>query len=72
MKRVKISPVGDCQVIRLPKELRFEGDEVSVRREGEAIVLEPLKKRNWPQDFLKTIRIDDPNFCRPRSRPARP
>ncbi len=28
--------------MRLPKEFRFEGTEVKVRREGEKVILEPL------------------------------
>ncbi|WP_457647723.1 antitoxin [Profundibacter sp.] len=28
--------------VRLPKEFRFEGKQVRIRREGNAVVLEPL------------------------------
>ncbi|MBV8566905.1 MAG: AbrB/MazE/SpoVT family DNA-binding domain-containing protein [Methylobacteriaceae bacterium] len=33
---------GRSQAVRLPKEFRFEGTEVRVRREGRAVVLEPI------------------------------
>lgn len=35
--------------MRLPKEFRFEGKEVRVRREGDKVILEPLRKA--PFDF---------------------
>ena len=33
---------GRSQAVRLPKEFRFEGDLVRVRRVGEGVLLEPL------------------------------
>jgi len=33
---------GRCQAVRLPKEFRFEGTKVRVRREGPAVILEPM------------------------------
>lgn len=32
---------GRSQAVRLPKEYRFEGDEVRIRREGRKVILEP-------------------------------
>jgi antitoxin VapB len=37
---------GRSQAVRLPKEYRFDTDEVHVRRLGAAIVLEPIS-RDW-------------------------
>jgi antitoxin VapB len=34
---------GRSQAVRLPKEFRFEGDEVRIRREGQRVVLEPIE-----------------------------
>ena len=33
---------GRSQAVRLPKEFRFEGDRVRVRRVGEGVLLEPV------------------------------
>jgi virulence-associated protein VagC len=33
---------GRSQAVRLPKEYRFEGREVSIRREGDKVILEPV------------------------------
>jgi virulence-associated protein VagC len=56
---------GECQTVRLPKGFHLSALTVSVRREGEAIVLEPSKPTSWPEGFFDTIRISDPAFVRP-------
>ena len=40
--RAKLFTHGGSQAVRLPKAFRFEGAEVSVRREGDAVILEPV------------------------------
>jgi virulence-associated protein VagC len=49
----KLFSNGRSQAVRLPKEFRFEGTEVSVRREGDAVILEPLKPRAWPSGYWR-------------------
>ena len=39
----KLFQHGGSQAVRLPKAFRFEGTEVTVRREGDAVILEPVK-----------------------------
>ncbi len=46
---------GRSQAVRLPKEFRFEGDEVLVRREGETVVLEPVSNAKWPDGYWARI-----------------
>ena len=41
----KLFKNGSSQAVRLPKEYRFEGDTVFIRREGEDVVLSPYKDR---------------------------
>jgi antitoxin VapB len=41
--RAKLFQHGGSQAVRLPKMFRFEGSEVTVRRDGEAVILEPVK-----------------------------
>jgi antitoxin VapB len=33
---------GRSQAVRLPKEFRFEGDRVRIRRVGQGVLLEPI------------------------------
>ena len=56
---------GRSQAVRIPKELRFEGREVSIRRLGDGVLLVPVKASTWPEGFFERIRIDDANFTRP-------
>jgi len=44
----KLFQHGGSQAVRLPKAFRFEGSEVSVRRDGDAVILEPIKKKRPP------------------------
>jgi antitoxin VapB len=64
-KTVEIVDTGQGQVVRLPEEFRLPGERVSIRRDGNAVVLEPLKGATWPSRFFEAIRIDDPAFDRP-------
>ena len=40
MEKAKLFWSGRSQAVRLPKEFRFEGDEVRIRRHGSAVILE--------------------------------
>lgn len=41
MQTAKLFRNGQSQAVRLPKEFRFEGDEVYIKRMGNAVVLLP-------------------------------
>jgi antitoxin VapB len=43
MNRAKLFKNGDSQAIRLPKEFRFKGKEVYIRREGSNVILSPIQ-----------------------------
>jgi antitoxin VapB len=55
---------GRSQAVRIPKELRFEGNEVSIRRLGDGVLLEPVKATTWPAAYFEEIRVDDDAFVR--------
>lgn len=65
MKTAAVIDTGFGQTVTLPEEFRFKTDTVSIRREGEAVILEPVKPVDWPERFFEKIRIDDPAFVRP-------
>ena len=44
MQRAKLFPNGQSQAVRLPKDFRFEGDSVAIKRVGRAVVLLPYKE----------------------------
>lgn len=53
--RAKLFTNGRSQAVRLPREFRFEGKEVSIRKEGHAVILEPVGKRKWPVGYWQRI-----------------
>ena len=42
MKTAKLFRNGQSQAVRLPKEFRFDGDQVYIQRAGNAVVLLPV------------------------------
>ena len=42
MTTAKLFWSGRSQAVRLPKDFRFRGGEVRIRRHGNAVILEPL------------------------------
>ncbi len=42
IKYAKLFSNGQSQAVRLPKEFRFEGTKVRIRRLGNAVLLEPI------------------------------
>lgn len=65
MTTAKLFTTGGSQAVRLPKDFRFDGEEVFIRKEGRAVILEPKSRRRWPKNFFESIRIADPDFARP-------
>jgi antitoxin VapB len=65
MERAKIFMTGRSQAVRIPKAYRFEGEEVEIRREGERVILQPIKPATWPRGFFARVRIRDAAFERP-------
>jgi antitoxin VapB len=57
MKTAKLFKNGQSQAVRLPKEFRMEGDEVYIKKQGEAIVLLP-KKKSWEPLFDSLNRFE--------------
>lgn len=75
MTTAKLFWNGRSQAVRLPEASRFEGDEVRIRREGRAVVLEPIEpvqptegdwdwlfeiRRRFSDDFMRDGRDQPP------------
>jgi antitoxin VapB len=60
-KRAKLFMTGRSQAIRLPKEFRFKGDSVLIRREGATVILEP---DDWPEGWGESFAGMPPDFAR--------
>ena len=62
-KNAKLFRNGRSQAVRLPREFRFEGDEVRIRRVGNGVLLEPVVSdaRKW---FADLDRFNRENFMK--------
>jgi antitoxin VapB len=68
----KLFKNGRSQAVRLPREFRFEGDQVRIRRVAQGVLLEPLiaDAARW---FAELDRFNsEPFMARGRSQPATP
>jgi antitoxin VapB len=75
MQTAKLFWSGRSQAVRLPKEFRLRGEEVRIRRHGNAVILEPLADGwGWldalagalDEDFVRAVN-EQPQ---PQERPA--
>jgi antitoxin VapB len=64
METATVTLDGDRQTVRLPKSIHLP-PTVFVRKDGDSVVLEPVKPRTWPEDFFDSIHVTDPAFERP-------
>lgn len=62
IKRAKVFKTGRSQAVRLPKEFRFAGDTVLIRRKGAAVILEP---DGWPDGYVESFAGISNEFARP-------
>jgi len=60
MQTAKLFPNGASQAVRLPKEFRFEGDRVFIRRMGDAVALIPYHAP-W-QTLFDSLERFSPDF----------
>ncbi|MCP4750142.1 MAG: AbrB/MazE/SpoVT family DNA-binding domain-containing protein [Proteobacteria bacterium] len=65
----KLFKNGRSQAVRLPKQFRFEGEEVKVRKEGNKVILEPLDKDEWADGFWGLF-TKDSDFETPEPLPS--
>lgn len=60
----KIFRNGNSQAVRIPKQFRLLGNEVSIHREGACVILKPMQN-NWEDFFFEKTVVDD-DFLRLR------
>lgn len=55
-KTAKLFTHGGSQAVRLPREFRFDGREVRIRKDGDKVILEPLE-RDWAATWSELDRL---------------
>ena len=68
MDTAKLFVNGGSQAVRLPKEYRFEGDEVYVKETPEGVLLLPKDGSVWETWERNIVKYDEP-FMREREQP---
>lgn len=68
MKTAKLFQNGQSQAVRLPKEFRFEGDEVIIKRSGNAVILLPAN-HSWDA-LLNSLDQFSDDFMDDRAQPV--
>ena len=70
-KTAKLFWSGRSQAVRLPKDFRIEGDEVWIRKQGTAVILEPIASDwRWLDGIAGEFSEDF--FSEGRNQPALP
>ena len=64
----KVFTTGRSQAVRLPKEFRFDTKEVTIERQGDAVVLRPKPdSETWGQQVMDAVAAFDRDFKIERS-----
>lgn len=67
MKIAKLFQNGQSQAVRLPKEFRFKGESVFIKKVGNAVILLPLKNPWKP--LLESLDKFSDDFMATRNQP---
>lgn len=68
MQQAKLFQNGQSQAVRLPKEFRFEGDSVAIKRVGKAVVLLPYNEP-W-ETLFESLSLFSSDFMDKRNQPS--
>ncbi|OOC09435.1 antitoxin [Thioalkalivibrio halophilus] len=60
-RRVRLFRNGRNQALRIPRELELEGDEAILRKEGDQLVLTPLKRKGLLAVLAELEPLDEPS-----------
>ena len=69
--KAKVFWSGPSQAVRLPKAFRFTTEEVTVRKVGNALILEPAPRQEWPVGYVASFANMPDDFERPEPLPNR-
>lgn len=61
--KTKVFKSGNSLAVRLPKGMELPRGAVSIRKEGEALVIEKISE-GWPEGFFDEIHIEREGFCK--------
>ncbi|MDH2927824.1 AbrB/MazE/SpoVT family DNA-binding domain-containing protein [Lonepinella koalarum] len=60
MTTAKLFWTGNSQALRLPKAFRFNSKEVSIRKQGQKVILEPIVNDwSWLDELAEMGKLDE-------------
>lgn len=68
MDTAKLFRNGNSQAVRLPKEFKFQGSEVYIKRMGRCVILSP-KEEPWAT-LVESLSMFSADFMEERTQPA--
>ena len=69
MQKAKLFKNGRSQAVRLPKQFRFDGDEVFIKKTSAGVLLIPKVGSVWDV-WEKNLKMHDDPFMTDRRQPA--
>jgi antitoxin VapB len=69
MKTAELFKNGQSQAVRLPKENRFEGDKVFIKKVGSSVAL--LPEKNFWSALVGSLECFTPEFMAERAAPKK-
>ena len=71
LRHVKLFRNGRNQAVRIPVEFELPGDEAVMRRDGDRLIIEPMRKRGLAA-LLKSMKPIDDAFPEIEDTPPKP
>jgi len=68
METAKLFQNGSSQAVRLPKQFRFRGDRVYIKKMGDAVILLPVR-HSWNL-LTSSLALFTEDFMQEREQPA--
>ena len=69
MKTAKVTTQPDGQTVRLPDDMKLDGDEVFVTRVGSSLILIPRGAHHW-QSLVASLDLFSKDFMDSRNQPT--
>lgn len=61
-RHVKLFRNGRNQAVRIPVEFEMPGDEATIRKEGDRLIIEPVARKTNLFDWLQSLEPLDESF----------
>jgi antitoxin VapB len=58
--KARLFTIGGSQAVRIPKAMRLPGKDVTIRKVGKAVIIEPVAVDEWA--WLAELLPADPDF----------